>query len=235
MTDERRRKRYEGGLLRVAQQYRDDGYSVTVRPAPDQLPAFAAGFAVDLLATRADRNALVRVFGDRGDLMLDPAFLGQVATTNAQPGWQHGYAILEEFDPVRHAVRTLGEPSAGQVGELLAEAERAAADAPRAAFLLARGGLAAALRRAVRRFAPKWVGETDPATLAGALYAESVLMPQEEYDRFRGVERLRLTVEHGLIDPAFGPDAIRSVIDLARGLLAAADAPAPPVATGDAA
>src|SRR5690348_16007155 len=41
-------------IERIADRYRDEGYDVIVHPRADQVPPFAAGFELDLLATRGN-------------------------------------------------------------------------------------------------------------------------------------------------------------------------------------
>jgi hypothetical protein len=45
-------------IERIAKQYRVEGYDV-VHPRGDQVPAFAADFEVDLLATRGNEGVIV--------------------------------------------------------------------------------------------------------------------------------------------------------------------------------
>ncbi len=51
----------EDALDRVAAEYRDEGYEVIVRTQVDQVPAFAAGFRPDPIATRGNERVLIAI------------------------------------------------------------------------------------------------------------------------------------------------------------------------------
>ena len=113
---------FEKELQRVAKQYEDEGYAVTIRPDADKLPPFAKGFAVDLLATRARENVLVSVKRDRAELEADPKVSRQAEVAGAQPGWRYDVVILE---PER-------SPSPARISRAVDRADRAYAGRSRA-------------------------------------------------------------------------------------------------------
>src|SRR5436305_13010824 len=60
----------------VAQQYRRQGYKVTLNPGPADLPDFAKDFKVEILATRPDGSVLVSAKESNRDFESDPALSG---------------------------------------------------------------------------------------------------------------------------------------------------------------
>lgn len=211
---------FEKELQRVAKQYEDEGYAVTIRPAADKLPPFAKGFAVDLLATRARENVLVSVKRDRAELEADPKVSRQAEVAGAQPGWRYDVVILEPSAPRRRP--EYREPSIEQIERMLAEAEHVAGVSPRGAFVLAWAGLEAAMRRTGQRAGVGGGIGTQPLTLVRELYSSGRLSPED----FRRVEEsrvMRTEVIHGLEPPAVNADAVRGIVALARKLLADSD------------
>jgi hypothetical protein len=165
---------FEQELARVAQQDRGEGYAVTLRPKSDQLPAFAWGFRVDILARRADGNVLVRVVRNRSDLEANGDVAHEAEATNQQPGWGYDFIVLHPDDPIRSATRA-GEPSPEQIQHMLAEAELVVREARdpylRAAFVLAWGTLEAVLRRFAHRCGISDQTSAQPVVLIRELHA----------------------------------------------------------------
>jgi len=48
-------------LSEIAAEYRSKGYSVGVRPRPEELPAFLSGYKIDLVAESPRDNVVVEV------------------------------------------------------------------------------------------------------------------------------------------------------------------------------
>jgi REase_AHJR-like len=207
---------FEKELERIADQYRGEGYVVRTHPDQDALPAFAAGFDVDLLATRRDGGVLVEVKRDRAELASDPEVSRQAAVTNAQPGWRYDLVVLEPNHARRSGYR---EPSPEQIEQMLGEAERVAGLSPQAAFVLAWAGLEASMRRLGQRAGVGgWPG-TQPPTLIRELYASGRISP-DDFRRLEASRVLRTEVVHGLAPSATDAGRVQEVVGLARRLLA---------------
>jgi hypothetical protein len=205
----------DANLERLAAQYRAEGYEVAVRPATDLLPPFAADFAPDLLATRGNERVLVRVKRDRAELEADATTARQAELTNAQPGWRYDVVVLGPNRPSRGA-----EPTLEQIEQLLGEADTATqAGTPRAGFVIAWAGLEAAMRRAAQRAGVGGEIGTQPPTLIRELYSAGRLSP-DEFRRLDATRHLRNEIVHGLASTAVDPNAVRSVIESARRILA---------------
>lgn len=76
-------------LLQVAREYRQKGYSVVVRPSPDQLPPALAACPIDLIAEGEGRKIAVEV-RNRANLTLNGSDdLRQMThLIEQQPGWE---------------------------------------------------------------------------------------------------------------------------------------------------
>src|SRR5207253_3082188 len=79
---------FDTELAWVAETYRAEGYQVTLRPGPGDLPPFAAGFRIDLLAAKGTERVLVQVKVDREELQKDPDS-GRVVACESTTGKTH--------------------------------------------------------------------------------------------------------------------------------------------------
>src|SRR4051794_38891125 len=95
-------------LHTVADQYRQEGYTVAVRPFAADLPDFLASYHPGLIARKNGSNVVVRVAA-REELVSDPKTAFLAAVVNAQPGWR--------FDLVVHNPKAWPEEVARQAAE----------------------------------------------------------------------------------------------------------------------
>ena len=141
-------KTVEDALERVAEPYRDEGYEVIVRPRGDQVPPFAAGLELDLIATRGIEGVIVVVKKNRIDLSRDPAVLRLAETVDAQAGWRLDVVVLEAVTVLEKAALGAAEPSDEQLAQILKTADELndRGYSP-SACVMAWGGLEAVMRR----------------------------------------------------------------------------------------
>src|SRR4051794_13550587 len=101
-------------LEKIAQRYRDEGYDVIVHPRGDQVPPFAAGFQLDLIAIKGREGVIVEIKANRIDLSSDHQIALLADLVNAQPGWRLDVVVLESESPIEKAARDAEEPSEEQ-------------------------------------------------------------------------------------------------------------------------
>jgi hypothetical protein len=209
---------FEQELERVAQLYHSEGYAVTLHPASDHLPSFAAGFRVDILATRTDGNVFVGVVRDRSELEAHPDISRQANVTNRQPGWRYDLEVVGKDDPLRRLTRDAREPSDQEIDESLGEAERLAqAGYLRAALVLAWAAVEASMRR-VADDGKRSTLRTTPRELLGTLYGNGFLS-RPDFDNLNAAFRLRSEIVHGLVPPSIDLALIDGTVRVARRLL----------------
>ena len=210
---------FEEELERIAQTYRDEGYVVLAHPGDDQLPEFAKSSVVDLLATQDQEGILIRVKKDRVDLRADPGVAKQAEITNSQPGWRYDLILLGQQNPVQRAARMSGEPTIGQIEQMLDEAEVVIKNgSPRAGFVLAWAGLEAAMRRYAQLSGLDGRIYTQPTVLVREVYGVGGISP-DDFHRLEAARHLRTEVVHGLAPSAIESTTVQGVIDTARRLL----------------
>jgi hypothetical protein len=205
-------------LTGVAEQYRAEGYEVTLHPSGDQVPPFAAPFYPDILARKGPEHVLVRVKEGQEDLQRDEDASRMAEVVNSQPGWRFDLVVLNGESHREKGVEEAAEPSLESLLHTLDSVERLAESGDTAAaFLTAWASLEAAMRRAARG-AGLGVEEMSPRYLLGALYANG-LLEREEYDELTTRLRLRNSLIHGLEVPLIASGVPLSVAGAARKLL----------------
>jgi REase_AHJR-like len=204
-------------LEQVAQQYRAEGYAVSVCPSPDAVPPFLSGFSVDLLATRGSDRVIVEVKRTRLDLSRDPTVIELGRRVNAEPGWRFDLVILEPTTEFDEALYDATEPTPDQVLSMLATAEE----------LIEKGYLPSAcitawagLEAAMRKVQPVSDANDRITTreLLQSLYSDGILT-REQFDELRKSSKLRNQVAHGLVPTNLDKASIQVVTGIARDLL----------------
>lgn len=207
----------EEELQRVAESYRAEGYRVTVRPQPAQLPPFAADLGADILASKDDQNILVQVKGRREDLATMPDLAKRADLVNSQQGWRFDLVVLEPENPLERVIHKAAEPTSEQIKQLLDRAAKSGeAGLWDVACVYAWAALEAAMRQ-VRSDAELY-GRTAPNELLTTLYSNGFLS-RGEFDRLREAFRVRTQLVHGFIPQAIEPALVTDVIAVARKLV----------------
>lgn len=206
----------------VAQQYRADGFEVTVQPGPDMLPSFAAGRDIDILAVKGDEHVIVEVKETQQQLRSDATLSRLVELANTLPGWRVDLVVLNSDALVEKAPLEIVEPSIDTTLHDLDHAERTSGNGERSSsFIIAWAALESAMRRAARANGLE-IKNISPSFLLNTLYANG-LLERAEFDQLTGHLRLRNSLVHGLNAPQFNRDVVLYVTSAARKLLAAAE------------
>jgi REase_AHJR-like len=215
-------KSMEDAIERIAEQYRDEGYEVIVHPQGDQVPPFAIGFPLDLIAARGNEGVIVAVKRNRIDLARDPAVTRLAEIIDTQPGWRLDLVVLEAVTALEKAAQDAAEPSDVQLYRILDTAgELNDKGYMPSACVVAWGGLEAVMRRL--RDDAGFHGRATPTELMQNLYGNGFLS-REQFDRLTQAHRIRDQVVHGLVPPKVDPELVRSVIATAKTLMSGEEA-----------
>src|SRR6267143_4205511 len=114
----------EQRLNQVAAGYRAQGYTVVVRPGPDDLPDFAKDFKVEILARRDDGCVLASAKKNQSDLEADPNVARYAEVTNEQRGWRFDVFVLGPETQPMPEKRESKEPSEDDIRRALDDVER---------------------------------------------------------------------------------------------------------------
>jgi hypothetical protein len=205
--------------MRISALYSNQGFQVTVRPKPDELPAFARDFNVELMAKRGAEGVLVSVKKNRQALEDDKDLPRYAEITNKQPGWRYDFAILEEENPLARDLRGAREPSASDIGDTLNDVARALeAGYINPALVAAWGALEAAMRKRLLSDGKDTGWGTQPRSMLNELRSTGILST----DDFRSLEaawRLRNEIVHGFRAGPVNADTVQFLINIAKRLL----------------
>ncbi len=206
-------------LDRLAERYRQQGYQVTVNPRPDDLPTFAKGFKVEILAKRPDGNVLVSAKASSSEFERDPNLADYADAIERQPGWRYDVTVLGPPPPAS-APRHVDDASAEQIEATLEDANRLFTEgfAPQAA-LTAWGAFESAMRHRLRAMGQKAGYGTSPRSMLNELISSGDLSHSEFRD-LEGLSNLRNIIVHGFAVPEIDQGAISFLADTARKLLA---------------
>jgi hypothetical protein len=202
----------------VAQQYRRQGYQVTLNPGPADLPDFAKDFTVEILATRPDGNVLVSAKETSRDFESDPALSGYAEAIEKQPGWRYDVFVLAQPPPMTRP-GDADDASDVEIHKLIGDSDRLyqAGFAPQA-VLTGWAALESAMRHRLRALGAKAQWGLSPREMLNDLYSSGILSHGEFRD-IEGVFRLRNIIAHGFSVPEFGDGAVTLLCDTARRLL----------------
>lgn len=206
-------------LNQLAEQYRNQGYAVVVRPGPDQLPAFAADFQVELLACRKDGNVLVTVKANQADMAADLNLSRYAEAIERQPGWRYDLFVLGSDRPTVDERREAPEQSRDDTLKALDDAESMLAGGFAAQSLIAAwAALESAMRQALRARGSRATWKTSPRSLLNESVSSGTLSIGE-FRELEGLFDLRNVIAHGFAAPPVERNQVERIIEIARVLL----------------
>ena len=208
---------FEREFERIAQQYRDEGYTVAVHPKGDLLPPFATGLELDMIATRGEEKVVVAIKPRRSSLAADTQVERIAELVNRAPGWRLDLVVLEPGSAVQRVADKAQEPTGEQFERMLDRARQArGAGLNEMALTYAWAALEAAMRR--HRDDAELYGRTTPAELLRILYGKGFLSKQE-FDRARQAWAIRTQSVHGFVPPEIDPSLVDDMLALAKKVM----------------
>lgn len=200
----------------VAQDYRDQGYVVVVRPGKQDLPTFLADYAVDLYVHNGDDHAIVEV-KTRSSLTSAEQLTQLASVLQDRPGWRLDLVMVKARDKrfVEEPIQILNE---AEVEERFRQAEELlACKQDIGAMLLAWTATEAAMRL-VARHESVGLKEQSPAYLVKQLFSTGVL-DRNQYELLDEAVRFRNTIVHGFKMKDLQPQVVRNLVAVGRTLL----------------
>jgi hypothetical protein len=214
----------ERALERVADQYREEGYAVLLRPTGDALPHFLSDCAPDLIAQQDGENVVVQV-RVKQELGGDEELNRLAGLVNGEPGWRLDLVVLDPWPD--EVPRPPVEPDEADILRLTEDASRLLQlSMPGPALVAAWAALEAAMRRTARTHGIA-LDKNHPRYVAGVLYSED-LLSTAEYDRLLESLPLRNAVVRGLCIDGDVTGHVNLLVDLAKRLAVSEPEPAQP-------
>lgn len=210
---------FEEHLEDIAGNYRVSGYQVVVRPGPDELPAFAKDFQVEIVARREDGNVLASVKRDQSAMQLDTNLPKYAEMVENQPGWRYDLFILAPERAPSAEIPDVQEQSGEALRRLLEDAERILASGMAAqAFVAAWAALESAMRQRLRVEGSESGWGTSPRSMLDELLSSGIIS-YHSFGELKQLYQIRNLLVHGFAAPATKPTAVCFLIDTTRRLL----------------
>lgn len=204
-------------LERIANRYREDGYDVVVNPQGEQVPPFASGFSIDLIASRGGENVVVVVKSNRSELSKDSRIVPLAGVIDKQPGWRLDVVILDSESEFERAAQDADEPSDDQISEIFHKAvELSNQGMLDYACVVAWSGVEAVMRRL--RDEAEFSTNFKPYEVMRSLYSHGILSRQQ-FDRLKEGFKIRNQVVHGLIPSMIDPHLVHDLTLIAQSIL----------------
>ena len=203
-------------IKRVAREYRQKGYSVTIAPSPVDLPRELAAYQPDLVARRPGDSVVVEV-KTRRTVRDEPNLRTLAKVIETLPGWRLEFVLT---NPRQKPVAPLGAepPSPSVLVERLDGAEKLArTKRTEAALLLAWSAAEGVLRTVAAKEglpAETWT----PEHVLKELYSLG-LMSKTTHAAFRERLKDRDALIHGFTAPRLRSSDIEGFVDRIRSLM----------------
>ena len=180
-------------LEQIAAEYRQKGYSVSLRPGTEDIPAFLTPFEPDLLA-RSEADSVVVEIKPTADLVSD-SLIELAEAVEAQPGWRFELVVINP--PAAQEVPRNGELVPDErIESLLREAEALNREKRyEAAAVIAWAAAEAMFRRLVREHGIESERKSSGSILK-QLYALGVI-DADQYEIFSRAMEFRNAFAHG--------------------------------------
>ncbi len=204
-------------LLKIAEQYRNQGYEVSIHPSVENLPDFLKNYRPDLVVRRKNEAAVIEV---KSRSSLDSSsrqylrHLAQIIEEN--PGWQFKLVMRnpEEFTYLSQAESSLQAPD---IQSQLQVVKKLAIDHPESALLYS-WSLVEATLRLVAEHEGLTLERVDPPYLVKHLATEGVIS-RSQYQLLMNVFSLRNAIAHGFKTTQLKQESLHDLINTTEQLL----------------
>ncbi len=211
---------FERELRQVADTYEKQGYHVTIRPGPDDLPPFARDFNIEILAKRGTEGVLVAAKRDRDEVAADSNLTRYAEITRSHEGWRFDFAILGASEPSTREIDGAREFTEQDIERSFVEsAGMSELNFFRPAVITAWAGFEAAMRLRLRAAGERTGWGTSPRTMLNELYSNGIVTA-DEFRKLETLFRVRNQIAHGFISSlASDGGAVQFLCDIGRRLI----------------
>ncbi|MFP4337551.1 MAG: hypothetical protein ACLFQP_06435 [Halothece sp.] len=204
-------------LLKIAEEYRNQGYEVSIHPSVEDLPDFLKNYRPDLVARRGNEATVIEV---KSRSSLDSSsmqylrHLAQILEKN--PGWQFKL-VMRNPEEFTYSPQAEGSLQAPEIQSQLQFAKRLATEHPASALLYS-WSLVEATLRLVAEHEGLTLERVDPPYLVKHLATEGAIS-RSEYQLLMNVFSLRNAVAHGFKTTQLKQESVHDLIQITKELL----------------
>jgi uncharacterized protein YutE (UPF0331/DUF86 family) len=202
--------------LKVAEEYRNKGYTVTIGPKAEQLPEFLSGYRPGLLVKKG-KNARIVEVATHSSLAKDSRVKDLARILEKKPGWRFDLVLVSEEEKV-DAPEDAVSLARDEILQRLQESERLLdAGAVEAAILTAWATSEAAVRLLITE-----EGIALDRPLSEVVIKQAVMngvISREEYDFLERARKYRNALAHGYKVSDLDPMLAKEIIQTTKHIL----------------
>ncbi len=205
-------------LLKVAEQYRDQGYDVILHPGPDDVPDFLRNYRPNMIVRRGEDSAVVEVKSRASLSTAASQYLQKLAQSiEQQVGWRLELVVTNLEDEVYPS--QAGDPlNDAEIKAGLQQSKLLATQHPEATLLYV-WSLAEAMLRLLAVNEDMSLSSFEPLYLIKQLTTEGVIS-RSQYQQLMNFLAFRNAIAHGFKTKPITQDAVYDLITLVQDLLA---------------
>ncbi|QDZ38589.1 hypothetical protein FRE64_00690 [Euhalothece natronophila Z-M001] len=204
-------------LLKIAEEYRNQGYEVLMYPSAENLPDFLKNYCPDLVVRRGNEGVVIEVKSRSSLDSSSMQYLHNLAqTVEKNPGWRFKLVMRnsEEFTYSSQAESSLQVP---EIKSQIEVVKKLATDHPASALLYG-WSLVEATLRLVAEHEGLTLARVDPPYLMKHLATEGVIS-RSEYQLLMNVFSLRNAIAHGFKTTQVKQESVYDLIKITEELL----------------
>ena len=185
--------RFERFLHRIADRYRNDGYTVVLEPPLRRLPKFLRNFRPDMVASRGDENVVVGI-KSQGKKKVRDSLYQLAEAVHVRPDWRLDIVFYEEEEELPQYPRY---PSPKSIRTAIQDANAIYEQGhTAAAMMLACSAFEAAAKRAIAKVEDRYAYKLPPNDLVKRLVFHGFLTEGELEVAHKAIIR-RNQIVHG--------------------------------------
>jgi uncharacterized protein YutE (UPF0331/DUF86 family) len=208
--------REESRITDIADEYRRNGYKVTIHPSRDELPNFLSNYRPDIIVESARESVVIEVKNHQ-DLSHNPQIRRIADIVWAQPGWRFELVVTNPKGSTLISSESR-LPNIKELSMRLTKARRLVSSGDYEAAISIAWSAAEGLLRLIGQAENIALDRQSSSYVIKKLYSLG-LVDNSSYQELSNVYKMRNSVAHGFIEPNIQPSVVLSFIETVRRIL----------------
>lgn len=209
-------EREESRIKQIANEYRQNGYRVTIQPSLNELPSFLSHYQPDIIAKGTDESVIIEV-KSHSNLYRASQVPRIAEIVEVQPGWRFELVMV---NPKGNTLISSESrlPNVEELSRRLTKAKRLVSRGDYEAAISTAWSAAEGLLRLIGKDENIILDRQSSSYVIKKVYSLG-LIDNASYQELSNVYKMRNSVIHGFIEPTLGSDIILNVIETVRKIL----------------
>ncbi len=204
-------------LLKLAEEYRNKGYEISIHPNSEDLPYFLRNYRPDMIARRQDETVVIEVKSRSSLNSSSTQYLPNLAQVIEQhPGWRFEL-VMTNPENIIYSVKAEGSLQEDEIKSRLKVVKQLLEQHPESAILYS-WSLVEATLRLVAEEEGLSLQRFDPLYLVKQLAVEGIIS-QSDYQLLMDSLSLRNAIAHGFKTTEITQDSVDKLIKITEQLL----------------